>query len=134
MTPISEVFLGRSISRDIEYYYRCSESGVSHIPSISEGLSRSILIILPVESAKIRTLLATCAATKSADIENCSWTGSTLNTGSDSSSSAMLQFDSYGGADAGQHFNLPKLHMGTSSSLSGRPELFKSVLHAFAIK
>jgi hypothetical protein len=39
----------------------------------------------PVESASIRTLFATAAATKSDDMLNCSDTRSILNIGSDAS-------------------------------------------------
>lgn len=49
---------------------------------MSSGLSRSILNILPVDSASMSTLFATCAATKSAAIEKASCTGSTLKMGS----------------------------------------------------
>jgi hypothetical protein len=59
-------------------------------PSMSAGLSRSIRSIRPVESARMRTLLATSAATKSEAIENCNATRSMLNMGSDTSWSWRL--------------------------------------------
>ncbi len=59
---------------------------------MSEGLSRSILRILPVERASIKTLLATCAATKSEEMENCSCTLSTLTIGREASSSSAILY------------------------------------------
>ena len=50
--------------------YQSMQLGEQYPPSMSEGLSRSILRMRPVESAKIKTLLATCAATKSDEMEN----------------------------------------------------------------
>lgn len=52
---------------------------------MSAALSRSIRRILPVARATIRTLLATCAATKSAAMLNWSCTRSTLKMGSEAS-------------------------------------------------
>lgn len=59
-------------------------------PSMSAGLSRSIRRIRPVESANIRTLFATAAATKSEDMLNCRDTRSMLNMGRDASSCILL--------------------------------------------
>ena len=59
-------------------------------PSMSAGLSKSIRRIRPVERAKIRTLFATAAATKSEDMLNCRDTRSMLNMGSDASSCTLL--------------------------------------------
>jgi hypothetical protein len=59
-----------------------------HAPSISAGLSKSILKILPVDSANTSTLFATAAATKSELMLNCSDTRSMLNMGSAASSCA----------------------------------------------
>ena len=39
----------------------------------------------PVDKARMRTLLATWAATKSEEMENCSWTLSTLKMGREES-------------------------------------------------
>lgn len=61
-----------------------------HEPSMSAGLSRSMRKMRPVESASIRTLFPTAAATKSEDMLNCSDTRSILNIGSDASWSCML--------------------------------------------
>ena len=82
MIPISLGFFGRSMSLDISK--RNSSHGYcQYSPSISAGLSKSIRKMRPVESASMRTLLATSAATKSEEIENWSDTRSTLNIGSD---------------------------------------------------
>ena len=70
--------------------YGSTEQGVG-LPSMSDGLSRSIRRIRPVDSAKTKTLLATWAATKSEEIENWSCTFSTLKMGKAAlSSSCML--------------------------------------------
>jgi hypothetical protein len=50
---------------------------------MSAALSRSIRRMRPVASASTSTLFATCAATNSADRENCSCTLSTLKMGSE---------------------------------------------------
>jgi hypothetical protein len=63
---------------------------IAHEPSMSAGLSRSIRKMRPVESARIRTLFATAAATKSDEMLNCRDTRSILNMGSDGSPSCML--------------------------------------------
>lgn len=57
---------------------------------MSAGLSKSIRRMRPVERAKMRTLLATAAATKSEATENCSETRSILNIGSEASASWKL--------------------------------------------
>lgn len=57
---------------------------------MSAGLSRSIRRIRPVERAKISTLFATAAATKSEDMLNCRDTRSILNMGSEASSCMLL--------------------------------------------
>lgn len=92
MTPISDGFLGRSISiQPSAHITRCSlRTSVLYEPSMSAGLSRSIRRMRPVERANTRTLLATAAATKSEDMENCNDTRSMLNMGSDASSCALL--------------------------------------------
>jgi hypothetical protein len=59
-------------------------------PSMSAGLSRSIRRMRPVDRAKIRTLFATAAATKSEDMLNCRDTRSMLNMGSEASSCMLL--------------------------------------------
>src|SRR6266702_4460192 len=56
-------------------------------PSISAGLSKSIRRMRPVERARMRTLLATSAATKSDGMANWSETLSMLNMGRDASTS-----------------------------------------------
>src|SRR6266700_2168015 len=56
-------------------------------PSISAGLSKSIRRMRPVERARMRTLLATSAATKSDGMPNWSETLSMLNMGRDASTS-----------------------------------------------
>lgn len=52
---------------------------------MSPGLSRSMRRIRPVDRAIMRTLLATWAATKSEEMENCNCTLSTLKIGSEAS-------------------------------------------------
>lgn len=54
---------------------------------MSSGLFRSMRRMRPFESARTRTLFATWAATKSAAMENCSWTRSTMNMGNAAASS-----------------------------------------------
>lgn len=80
MSPISEAFLGRSMSEDWSQL-EASDWGEGVMPSMSEGLSRSMRRIRPVERASMRTLFATWAATKSEEIENWSCTRSTLKMG-----------------------------------------------------
>lgn len=57
---------------------------------MSAGLSRSMRSMRPVERAKMRTLLATAAATKSEEMLNCSDTRSMLNMGNEASSFMLL--------------------------------------------
>lgn len=92
ITPISEGFLGRSISMFCQYVFYAPHPlyCLPYEPSMSAGLSRSMRRMRPVERASTRTLLATAAATKSEDMENCSETRSMLNIGSDASSCALL--------------------------------------------
>ena len=85
--PTSLGFFGRSISEWFSTYRVCLQSKL-HVPSMSAGWSKSIRRMRPVERAIIRTLLATSAATKSEDMENCSDTRSMLNMGSDAFSSS----------------------------------------------
>lgn len=80
-----DVYTSISIVRSGPY-----QNSQSNEPSISAGLSRSMRRMRPVERARTRTLLATAAATKSDDMENCSDTRSMLNIGSDASSCALL--------------------------------------------
>lgn len=54
-------------------------------PSMSSGLSRSKRKMRPVSKARIRTLLATSAATKSEGRSNLRLTSSTLKMGSEAS-------------------------------------------------
>ena len=68
----------------------------------------------------MRTLFATCAATKSEDIENCSWTGSTLKIGSDSSISCMVKFDRDDAADADALYWVTEAPSGTYVLLPGQ--------------
>ena len=90
ISPISEVLLGRSMSKS-------NQSAISRIiqclPSMSDGLSRSILSIRPVERANTRTLLATWAATKFEEIEKSKSTGWIWKMGTESSSSSILSID-----------------------------------------
>src|SRR5690242_1585643 len=90
MTPTSDGFLGRSMSVKLSAVDGRALDRLLHGPSMSAGLSRSMRRIRPVERARTRTLLATAAATKSEEMENCSDTRSMLNMGSDASSCALL--------------------------------------------
>ena len=69
ITPTSDVFLGRSMSAG-QLVFEDPRRNSQIIPSISAALSRSIRRILPLERARIKTLFATCAATKSEAMEN----------------------------------------------------------------
>ena len=92
ITPISEGFLGRSMSKQllVNLAWLPHHERMPYEPSMSAGLSRSMRRMRPVERARTRTLLATAAATKSEDMENCSDTRSILNIGSDAPSCALL--------------------------------------------
>ena len=88
ITPISPGLFGRSISMHSQKYGGpYSASPELYEPSISAGLSKSIRRMRPVERARMRTLLATSAATKSDDMANWSETLSMLNMGRDASTS-----------------------------------------------
>lgn len=84
---LGEINVYTSISMIRSGFYQISQPNE---PSISAGLSRSMRRMRPVDRARTRTLLATAAATKSDDMENCSDTRSMLNIGSDASSCALL--------------------------------------------
>jgi hypothetical protein len=90
MTPISDGFLGRSISWTVSNSRVGLCGCMPHEPSMSAGLSRSMRRMRPVESARIKTLLPTAAATKSEEMLNCSATRSILNMGAASSSCMLL--------------------------------------------